>query len=186
MATIAEMLQQHQEVMQATEAMVPDIEKAAQMMVSALQAGNKIMLCGNGGSAADAQHIAAEIIGRFETERLSLPAIALTTDSSILTAVANDYGYDHVFSRQVGGLGQKGDVLLAYSTSGNSGNVIEAVKVAKEKGITVIVLSGKGGGKLSALADVDLCVASNVTARIQEVHAFIGHALCSAVDTAYL
>lgn len=185
MASIAQMLQQHQHVMTATEALVPAIDAAANAMVAALKSDRKILLCGNGGSAADSQHIAAEIIGRFETDRHALPAIALTTDTSILTAVGNDYGYDHVFARQVSGLGQAGDVLLAYSTSGNSGNVIEAVKVAKDKAMQVIVLSGKGGGKLAAMADINLCVPSDSTARIQEAHAFIGHALCAAIDSAF-
>ncbi len=171
--------------MQTLESMLPNIEQAAQLLVSALKNGNKVMLCGNGGSAADAQHIAAEIIGRFETERHALAAIALTTDTSILTAVGNDYGYDHIFSRQVSGLANAGDILLAYSTSGNSANVIKAVEQAKLKAVKVIVLSGKGGGQLSAMADVDLCVDANSTARIQEAHAFIGHALCSVIDSAF-
>jgi len=185
MPSFADMLAQHHQVMQATESLIPEMEKAAQLIVDALKAGNKVMLCGNGGSAADAQHIAAEIVGRFETERQALPAIALTTDTSILTAVGNDYGYDAVFSRQVEGLGQSGDVLLAYSTSGNSGNVLRAVEAAQNKGIKIVALSGKGGGKLAAFADANLCVPSDTTARIQEAHAFIGHALCAAVDQAY-
>lgn len=169
--------------MHALEGMFSEIEKAALLMVEALWAGNKMLLCGNGGSAADAQHIAAEIIGRFETERHSLPAIALTTDSSILTAVANDYGYEHIFSRQVQGLANAGDVFIGYSTSGNSANVINAAKEAKSKGCHVIALTGQGGGKLADFADVLLPVSSARTARIQEAHAFIGHALCACVDT---
>lgn len=179
------LLEEHQTVMAGVEALLPAISRAAQLLVGALQAGNKVLLCGNGGSAADAQHIAAEIIGRFEIERQPLPAIALTTDTSILTALANDYGFEQLFARQVAGLGRHGDVLLAYSTSGNSGNVLAAVQRAKQMDIAVIVLSGKGGGQLTALADVELCVPSMTTARIQEAHAFIGHALCSAIDEAF-
>jgi D-sedoheptulose 7-phosphate isomerase len=171
--------------MQSVKEMIPAIEQGGQVLVEALKSGGKILLCGNGGSAADAQHIAAEIVGRFEIERMGLPAIALTTDTSILTSVGNDYGYERLFSRQIEALAQSADVLIAYSTSGNSENVLRAVTLAREKGCKVIVLSGRDGGKLSALADVDLCVSSNVTARIQEAHAFIGHVLCSAVDEAF-
>lgn len=178
-------LDQHHQVMRALAPLQPDFDKAAELVIAALRRGNKLMLCGNGGSAADSQHIAAEIIGRFETERAALPAIALTTDTSILTAVGNDYGYQQIFARQVAGLGSSGDVLIAYSTSGNSANVLAAVEIAREKKITVVSLTGKGGGKLGALADVDLCVPSDNTARIQEGHAFLGHALCSAIDGAF-
>lgn len=186
MKSWSEQIQEHQAMVDTLASMESDVQKASQVINNALQEGNKLLLCGNGGSAADAQHIAAEIIGRFETERLALPAIALTTDTSILTAVGNDYGYDHVFSRQVEGLGQAGDVLLAYSTSGNSQNVINAVEVAKQKGMVVISLTGKGGGQLAKLADIDLCVKATSTARIQEAHGIIGHALCAWVDQAYL
>ncbi len=171
--------------MQSVKEMIPAIEQGAQALIDTLKSGGKILLCGNGGSAADAQHIAAEIVGRFETERKGLPAIALTTDTSILTAVGNDYGYQSLFSRQVEALAQPADVLIAYSTSGNSENVLRAATLARDKGCKVIALSGNDGGKLSALADVDLCVPSDVTARIQEAHGFIGHLLCSAIDEAF-
>jgi len=179
------LLSEHIEVMHSLESLLPSLEIASECIVESLKSGGKVLLCGNGGSAADAQHIAAEIMGRFETERGALPAIALTTDTSILTAVGNDYGYDSIFSRQVQGLARSGDVLIGYSTSGNSGNVIKAVEEAKVLGCKVITLTGKGGGALSTLADVDFCVSSSSTARIQEAHAFIGHALCAAVDKAY-
>ncbi|SDV48622.1 phosphoheptose isomerase [Chitinasiproducens palmae] len=161
------------------------IAAAVDVIVGALTSGNKILCCGNGGSAADAQHFAAELIGRFERERPSLPAIALTTDSSILTAVANDYQFDQVFARQVRGLGQPGDVLLAITTSGNSANVLEAIKAAHEREMIVIALTGKGGGKMNeALGDNDmhLCVPSERTARIQEVHLLSIHCLCDGID----
>lgn len=179
------LLAEHLQVMQSLEALLLKLEEASQLIVSCLKSGNKILLCGNGGSAADAQHIAAEIIGRFESERGALPAIALTTDTSILTAVGNDYGYESIFERQVQGLASQGDVLIGYSTSGNSRNVIKAVKVAAEKNCKVITLTGKGGGALANLADIDLCIESSNTARIQEAHAFLGHVLCSAVDQAF-
>ncbi len=171
--------------MQSINEMIPTIAQGGQVLVDTLKSGGKVLLCGNGGSAADAQHIAAEIVGRFETGRMGLPAIALTTDTSILTAVGNDYGYESLFSRQVEALARPADVLIAYSTSGNSENVLRAATLARDKGCKVIALSGRDGGRLSAIADVDLCVPSNVTARIQEAHAFIGHAFCSAIDEAF-
>jgi D-sedoheptulose 7-phosphate isomerase len=140
------------------------------------------MLCGNGGSAADSQHIAAEMTGRFIKDRKPLPAIALTTDTSALTCIANDYSFEDVFSRQVSALGQPGDILIAISTSGNSGNVIKAMWVAKELGIIIIALTGCDGGKMTSLADLSVVVPSHTTARIQEAHIFIGHLLCGAVE----
>ncbi|MCW1966030.1 phosphoheptose isomerase [Polynucleobacter sp.] len=154
-------------------------------MVDCLKSGGKIMACGNGGSAADAQHFAAELIGRFERERQELAAIALTTDSSILTAVGNDYSYDDVFSKQVRGLGKKGDILIGISTSGNSKNVVKAIEVAKKLGMKVIALTGNGGGKIANLLDkedIHLCAPSTRTARIQETHLVLLHALCDGVD----
>jgi D-sedoheptulose 7-phosphate isomerase len=154
-------------------------------MVECLRAGGKIMACGNGGSAADAQHFAAELIGRFERERQELAAIALTTDTSILTAVGNDYSYDEVFSKQVRGLGKKGDILIGISTSGNSKNVVKAIEVAKKMGIKIIALTGNGGGKIASLLDADdihLCAPSTRTARIQETHLVVLHGLCDGVD----
>jgi len=144
--------------------------------------GKKLLLCGNGGSAADCQHIAAELVGRFKVERAPLPAIALTTDTSILTAVGNDYSFDRIFERQVQALGREGDVLLAISTSGKSRNVLLAVEKAKEMGILTVGLSGKGGGELARLADYCFVVESTSTPRIQEVHITVGHALCEFVE----
>ena len=154
-------------------------------MVECLNAGGKIMACGNGGSAADAQHFAAELMGRFERERRELAAVALTTDTSILTAVGNDYSYDQVFSRQVRGLGKSGDILLAITTSGNSKNVIKAVEAAQAMGIKVVALSGNGGGQLNNVLganDLLLAAPSSRTARIQETHLVLLHALCDGID----
>ncbi|MBP8306883.1 MAG: phosphoheptose isomerase [Burkholderiaceae bacterium] len=171
------------------ERMAGPIAQAVEVAVAALAADRKIMACGNGGSAADAQHLAAELVGRFERERPELAAIALTTDSSILTAVANDYGYDEVFARQVRALGQTGDVLIAISTSGDSPNVLAAARAAQLRSMPVIALTGKGGGKLGALmgpSDVHLCVPHERTMRIQEVHLLIVHCLCDGIDAALL
>lgn len=159
---------------------------ACQQMANALKNGKKILACGNGGSAGDSQHFAAELVGRFERERGSLPAIALTTDSSILTAVGNDYHFDEIFSKQVDALGQSGDVLLAISTSGNSKNVIAAINAAYKKNMTIVALTGKGGGQMGTLlkeTDTHLCVPHQRTARIQEVHLLIIHCLCDGIDT---
>ena len=173
-------------VKQEAERVLPEsVAHGVVAMVECLRAGGKIMACGNGGSAADAQHFAAELIGRFERERQELAAIALTTDSSILTAVGNDYSYDEVFSKQVRGLGKKGDILLGISTSGNSKNVLKAIEAAKKMGIKVIALTGNGGGKIATLLDVDdvhLCAPSTRTARIQETHLVLLHGLCDGVD----
>jgi D-sedoheptulose 7-phosphate isomerase len=151
-------------------------------MASALKKNRKVILFGNGGSAADSQHIAAELIGRFQKERRALAAIALTTDTSILTALSNDYSADIVFSRQIEGLGQKGDIAFGLSTSGNSKNVIEGIKAAKRIGMKTVSLTGCGGGKLAKLTDLSLIVPSKVTARIQESHICIAHALCELVE----
>ena len=149
-----------------------------------LRAGGKLLFFGNGGSAADAQHLAAEFVGRFVRERAGLPAIALTTDSSILTAVGNDYGFDQIFARQVQALGRPGDVAIAISTSGNSPNIIEGVKAARKGYLKTIGLSGKDGGLLAAEADVVITIASTSTARIQECHITIGHLLCELTEEA--
>jgi D-sedoheptulose 7-phosphate isomerase len=165
------------------------IAMAAERMVQCLLAEGKIMACGNGGSAADAQHFAAELLNRFEMERPPLAAMALTTDTSTLTSIANDYHYNEVFSKQVRGLGHSRDVLLAISTSGNSANVIEAIKAAHEREMAVIALTGKGGGQMAELLDgndVHISVHSNVTARIQEVHILVLHCLCDAIDCVLL
>ncbi len=172
-----------------TEPITPLIARAAELMTGALLADGRILACGNGGSAADAQHFAAELVGRFERERPGLPAIALTTDTSLLTAVANDYAFEQVFAKQVRALGRRGDVLLAFSTSGNSPNVIEAIAAAHEHEMHVVALTGKGGGRIGELLgadDVHLCVPHSRTARIQEVHLLTLHCLCDAIDQALL
>jgi D-sedoheptulose 7-phosphate isomerase len=169
----------------AIDLLAPAIAQATELMVACLLADGKILACGNGGSAADAQHFAAELVGRFEVERQGLAAIALTTDSSILTAVSNDYGYKAIFDKQVRALGKPGDVLLAISTSGNSANVIEAVHAAHDNDLHVIALTGKGGGEMAELlrdTDVHICVPADRTARIQEVHLLTIHCLCDGID----
>jgi D-sedoheptulose 7-phosphate isomerase len=161
------------------------IARAIALMTQSLRAGGKILACGNGGSAADAQHFSAELLNRFEVERPPLAAIALTTDTSTLTSIANDYNYDQVFEKQVQALGRKGDVLLAISTSGNSVNVMAAMRVASTAGIGVVALTGRGGGKMAAVLspqDVQICVPHTVTARIQEVHLLVLHCLCDGID----
>ena len=173
----------------AVDTMAAPIAGAIEAMTSCLINGGKILACGNGGSAADAQHFAAELIGRFEAERQELAAIALTTDSSILTAVANDYSFNQVFARQVRGLGHAGDVLLAISTSGNSGNVIEAIRAAHEADMRVVALTGRGGGQIGEMLtddDIDLCVPAERTARIQETHLLAIHCLCDGIDALLL
>ena len=174
---------------QSAQSLSKPIAAAVQAMLACVTSGGKVLACGNGGSAADAQHFAAEFVGRFERERPELGAIALTTDSSILTAVANDYGYTVVFSRQVRALGLPGDVLLAISTSGNSASVLAAVEAAHEREMTVVALTGKGGGKMVLAlreTDVHICVPHERTARIQEVHMLVLHCLCDGVDTQLL
>lgn len=164
---------------------VPAIERAAAAMVRTLRAGGKILACGNGGSAADAQHFAAELTGRYERERGGLAGIALTVDTSALTAIANDYSFDVVFAKQVQALGRDGDLLLAISTSGNSGNVLKAMEAAQAQGMAIVALTGKDGGRMAPLlrqGDVELRAAAAVTARIQEVHLVFLHALCDAID----
>ncbi len=161
------------------------IDAAARSMVRTIMQGHKILSCGNGGSAGDAQHFSSEMLNRFERERRGLPAIALSTDTSTLTSIANDYSYDHVFARQVRALGTPGDLLLGISTSGRSANVIEAVDAAHEQGMDAVVLSGRDGGTLRAHlndADIEICVPSDVTARIQEVHLLVIHCLCDLID----
>ncbi|MDP3031576.1 MAG: phosphoheptose isomerase [Rhodocyclaceae bacterium] len=169
--------------------MAAPIEAAVRLMAAALRAGGKVMACGNGGSAADSQHFAAELLNRFEKERPPLAALALTTDTSTLTSIANDYAYDQVFAKQVAGLGRAGDVLLAISTSGNSPNVSAAIAAAHARGVRVVALTGKGGGAIaSQLADDDvhLCVPADRTARIQEVHLVTIHCLCDGIDALIL
>ncbi|GGY32006.1 phosphoheptose isomerase [Bacterioplanes sanyensis] len=171
----------------SAEELPPYIEQAAQLMVEALLQGGKILSCGNGGSAGDSQHFSSELLNRFERERPSLPAIALTTDTSTLTSIANDYSYNEVFSKQIRALGNPGDVLLAISTSGNSANVVQAIQAAHEREMIVVALSGKDGGHMSSLltgADVEIRVPADVTARIQEVHLLVIHCLCDLIDCA--
>lgn len=171
--------------LEAIEMLAAPIAGAVEVMVGSLVGNGKILACGNGGSAADAQHFAAELVGRFEMERQGLAAIALTTDTSILTAVANDYGFKAIFERQVRALGQPGDVLLAISTSGNSPNVIEAIQAAHDNDLRVVALTGKGGGQIGEMlrdADIHICVPSDRTARIQEVHLLTLHCLCDGID----
>ena len=175
-------LENHFKVIQDMKKIMPEVASAGLRVRTALEKGRKILICGNGGSAADSQHMAAEFVGRFVKERQSLPALALTVDTSLLTAVGNDYGFDCVFSRQVEGLGQEGDVLIAISTSGNSANVVKAVKTAKEKGIYVIALTGENGGILAKESDLCLAVPSQVTARIQEMHIMIIHMICEIAE----
>jgi len=171
---------------QAAQVLAQPTAKAAELLFNALANDGKFLICGNGGPAADAQHFAAEMTGRFEKERMELAAIALTTDTSALTAIGNDYGFDHVFSKQVRALGRTGDVLVGISTSGNSGNVIEAIKAAHQNGMKVIALTGRDGGKIAQMlqeGDVLLNVPYPRTARIQEVHILLIHAMCDCIDT---
>lgn len=169
----------------AKEALAAPIATAVERMTVAFKTGNKILSCGNGGSAADAQHFTAELVCRFERERPGLPAVALTTDTSALTAISNDYEYAEVFAKQVNALGQAGDVLLAISTSGNSANVVRAIEAAHEKGLTIVALTGRDGGNITSLLqenDVEIRVPSDSTARIQEVHLLTIHCLCHQID----
>ena len=163
-----------------------NIEIAAKICVDSLKKGNKILIFGNGGSAADAQHIAAEIVGRYKVERKGLPAIALTTDTSVLTSIGNDFGFEHLFDRQVQALANKNDVLIGISTGGTSKNVISALKLGKSNGCKVIGFSGKSGGDFNNICDINLVVASEDTPRIQEIHILIGHIICHLIDQAFI
>jgi len=179
-------LQAHKETIDKTiEVMVPSIEEASTLVSQTLQGGHKVLLCGNGGSAADAQHIAAELSGRYKTERRGLPGIALTTDTSALTAIANDYGYDRIFDRQVEALANEGDLLIGISTSGNSDNVTSALRLAQEMGCTTLGMSGRDGGAMNEVCTLNLVVPSFDTPRIQEMHILIGHIICQAVDDSF-
>ncbi|MBI4377656.1 MAG: D-sedoheptulose 7-phosphate isomerase [Nitrospinae bacterium] len=164
------------------EAMADRIEEAIVLISDAVKSGKKVLLMGNGGSAADAQHIAGELVGRFKKERKAIPTIALSTDTSILTAIGNDYGFERVFERQLEALGEKGDVVIGISTSGNSENVYRAMRLAKENGLKTIGLLGNDGGKIKELSDIPLIVPSKNTPRIQEVHITIGHIICEGVE----
>ncbi|HVB49759.1 MAG TPA: phosphoheptose isomerase [Burkholderiales bacterium] len=169
----------------AAQPLAAPIARAAALMAAALRAGGKILACGNGGSAADAQHFAAELVNRFMIERAPLAGLALTTDSSTLTSIANDYSYEEVFAKQVRALGRAGDVLLAISTSGNSANVVAAMRAAREQGLRSVALTGRGGGRMAAQLgreDVHVCVPDADTARTQEVHLLVLHCLCDGID----
>ncbi len=172
----------------AAEELAPAIAAGAGLMIQVLSSGGKIMSCGNGGSAADAQHFSSELVNRFEVDRHGLPALALTTDSSTLTSIANDFSYEHVFTRQVEALGREGDCLLAISTSGNSGNVVAAIEAAQGKGIGVVALTGGDGGAIAELmrnSDQEVRVPAKSTARVQEVHLLVIHCLCDLIDQAF-
>ncbi len=185
MNPIASAIASHQLAVESLQQQISEVEACAQQLIGCLKAGHKILVCGNGGSAADAQHFAAELTGRFETQRRALPAIALTTDTSALTAIGNDFGFDEIFSRQVEALGNEGDCLVAISTSGNSQNVIRAVSVAKARGLRCIGLLGREGGALQAMCDMSVVVKHPQTARIQECHLLIEHIWCAMVDQAF-
>lgn len=190
MKTMQERIRQHFEdsanlKLRARDAMAPQIAAAAALMGRQLHAGHKVLSCGNGGSAADAQHFSSEMLNRFERERPGLPAMALTTDSSTLTSIANDYHYDEIFSKQVMALGQSGDILLAISTSGNSSNIITAIDAAHQRGMHVVALTGRDGGAIAISLtdnDIELRVPSDSTARTQEVHLLVIHCLCDLID----
>lgn len=185
MPSISAIFDAHLDAIQALRTQEATIQEFGARLITCLRYGNRIFLCGNGGSAADAQHIAAEMVCRFESNRRALPAIALTTDTSALTAIGNDFGYEHIFARQIEALGRPGDVLIGISTSGNSGNVIAAVKKAEETGLVTIGLLGGEGGTLLDLVDHALVVPAKVTARIQECHILIGHIWCGMIDEAF-
>ena len=177
------LIQQHKEALASMEKeCLSDIMAMAELCKAAVERGNTVFFCGNGGSAADCQHIAAEFVGRFVKERKGLPAVALTTDSSILTAVGNDYGYDEVFRRQVQALVKTGDVLVGISTSGNSHNVVLALEAAKQQGAFTVALTGQGPNKMTKTADITVAIPYPVTARVQECHILIGHMICDYVD----
>lgn len=161
------------------------IEKIAQTWITSITNGNKVIFCGNGGSAADSQHLAAELMGRYLIDRNPMPAMSLTVDTSALTAIGNDYGYENIFSRQLRGIGKKGDCLVGISTSGNSKNILEAFKVAKEKEITTIAFTGNSGGEMLKLADITLNVPSEITNNIQEMHIACGHIICGIVENSF-
>jgi D-sedoheptulose 7-phosphate isomerase len=176
---------EHLKVAQTMSSLTDRVEIATQLCIDSLKNSGKILIFGNGGSAADAQHIAAEMVGRYKVERKGLPAIALTTDTSALTSIGNDYGYNHVFDRQVEALANKGDVVIGISTGGSSGNVISALKLAKEMGCKTIGFSGRDGGEMNALCSVNLVVPAEDTPRIQEMHIVIGHTICHLIDQAF-
>jgi D-sedoheptulose 7-phosphate isomerase len=183
---ISQELEAHQKSIQRViETMQEPLMHASSLITQTLQSGHKILLCGNGGSASDAQHIAAELTGRYKTSRQGLPAIALNTDTSALTAIANDFGYDQIFARQLQAIANEGDLLIAISTSGNSSNLLHALDVAKHLGCSTLGFLGKGGGEMLSRCDLSLLVPSNDTPRIQEMHILFGHILCHIVDETF-
>ncbi|MCU0736453.1 MAG: D-sedoheptulose 7-phosphate isomerase [Methylotetracoccus sp.] len=175
---------EHLRVVNALESLEPAIESLGARLVQCLRSGGKILWMGNGGSAADSQHLASEIVGRFQRDRPGLPSIALTTDSSLLTSVGNDYGFDRIFSRQIESLCRSGDVVVGISTSGNSGNVVAAIEAARQTGAYTVGFTGEGGGRLAQLVDALIAVPSRSTPRIQECHIMLGHILCEYIDAA--
>jgi D-sedoheptulose 7-phosphate isomerase len=178
-------IREHLKVVEQLQAQQPLLEQIALEMTDAIFAGNKILWCGNGGSAADSQHLAAEFVGRFRRERKGLPSISLTTDTSVLTSIGNDYGYEEVFRRQVEAHCEVGDVVVGISTSGNSRNVLAALEEAKKQGAFTVAFTGEGGGKMAGMADATICIPSRDTARVQEGHILCGHMLCDWVEIAY-
>jgi D-sedoheptulose 7-phosphate isomerase len=181
---ISARISQASQRLQALSADAAAIAAIAEKLIACFKSGGKVLFCGNGGSAADCQHLAAEFMGRYLRDRKPLPSLALTVDTSALTAIANDYGYEHVFSRQLRGIGRAGDVLVGISTSGNSGNVLHAFEVAKELGISTVAFTGQSGGAIAKIADLSLRVPSNTTNEIQEMHIVVGHMLCGFVEDA--
>lgn len=179
---LTQAIQEHQVMFQQLVGLIPQISQVAEELKACLKRGGKILLMGNGGSAADSQHIAAEIVGRYKKERRGLPAIALTTDTSIITSVGNDYGYDYIFARQIEALCRPEDVVIGITTSGNSKNIVAAIEEANSIGATTIGLTGGNGGKLSGLCKINLVMPSNDTPRIQEAHIFVGHSLCDLLE----
>lgn len=180
---ITSQCQAHLQSAQSIFSIIPEVERAAKALIRAIDNGNKILICGNGGSAADAQHFAAELTGRYKKERKALAALALSVDTSALTAIGNDYGFEFVFSRQVEALAKRGDVLFCISTSGNSANVLHAAKCARDLGAVVVGLSGRGGGALNKASDINLIMPDDDTPRIQELHILVIHILCDILES---
>jgi D-sedoheptulose 7-phosphate isomerase len=179
---IDQAIAEHLAVIERLRSQTPILERIAEAMTRSILDGNKILWCGNGGSAADAQHLAAELVGRFRRERRGLPSVALTTDTSVLTSIGNDYGYEQVFSRQVEALAEPGDVLVGISTSGNSPNVCAAIEAARRLGVFTVAFSGEAGGAIARIADAALCAPAKDTARVQEAHILCGHILCDWIE----
>jgi len=181
-----EAITQHLQVIQALKELAPVLERIATQMTDTILSGNRIVWCGNGGSAADAQHLAAELVGRFKRERRALPSLALTTDTSVLTCIANDYGYEYIFSRQAEALCRAGDLLVGITTSGNSRNVCAALQTARQLGVLTVAFTGRSGGAAAEIADIALQVPSSDTARVQEAHILCGHILCDWIEACFV